>query len=557
MTGHSVPSAVRAGCKADARRRQGRRSAAERGCYVGLLLATALITSGAVIPSTSRGLQPARKDRSLTVAARMEDRSLTVAARMEDRPLTVAARMEDRSLTVAARNETDERSASSLYRLLTLQDYNTRVVILGTGTLGAACGLIGTFLLLRKRALMADALSHATLPGIAAAFMLAVALGGDGKSLRWLLVGATVTGVMGMLVVLLIRRHSRLKEDAALGIVLSVFFGGGVVLLGIIQQMATGYAAGLETFIYGKTASMLARDAQLIAAAAVVIAVACGLLFKEFELLCFDQEFAASQGLPVLLLDVVMLGLVVGVTVIGLQAVGLILMVGLLILPPAAARFWTDRLSLLMMIAGLIGALSGVFGAAASALVPRLPAGAIIVLTGGVFFLISLVAGAQRGLLVRLADHWRLARSTALQHLLRAMYESAEAVGGGDARVGQAVGADRDTLLVMRSWGTRSLKKLIRRAIRRQLVQSDHRGRYRLTEMGRLEAERIVRNHRLWELYLVTYADVAPGQVDRDADRVEHVLGPEIVARLEALLEAGAKPPSSVHPAGVVSESHP
>jgi len=446
--------------------------------------------------------------------------------------------------------ETGQGDASALYRLITLQDYNTRVVILGTGTLGVAAGVIGTFMLLRKRALMADALSHATLPGIAAAFILAVALGGDGKTLTWLLAGATITGAMGMLVVLLIRRHSRLKEDAALGIVLSVFFGGGVALLGIVQQMTSGHAAGLETFVYGKTASMLARDAIMIGAVAAIIAVVCGLLFKEFELLCFDQEFAGAQGLPVFALDVVMLALVVGVTVIGLQAVGLILMVGLLVIPPAAARFWTDRLGVLVLVAAVIGALSGLVGAAASALVPRLPAGAVIVLAGGCFFLVSLVAGVRHGLVLRWMEHWRLARRTAIQNFLRAMYEIAEAAGGGDARAGQASGADLERLLAMRTWGEHSLRRIIRRAERRQLVQIDHRGRYLLTESGRIEAERIVRNHRLWELYLVTHAEIAPGQVDRDADRVEHVLGPELVARLESLLEAGVQPPSSVHPAG-------
>jgi manganese/zinc/iron transport system permease protein len=223
-------------------------------------------------------------------------------------------------------------------RLLTLQDYNTRVVLVGVTLLGFGAGVMGTFMLLRKRAMMGDALAHATLPGIALAFILVSWLGGDGKSLVWLLTGAVATGVLGMGSVLAIRHGSRLKEDAALGIVLSVFFGLGVVGLSIAQQMSTGNAAGLESFIYGKTASMLARDAWLTAGASVVVAAGAGLLFKEFALVCFDQGYAAAQGWPVLRLDAIMMALVVLVTVIGLQAVGLILVVALLILPAAAAR---------------------------------------------------------------------------------------------------------------------------------------------------------------------------------------------------------------------------
>src|SRR5687768_13697894 len=143
----------------------------------------------------------------------------------------------DTSLRLPSRNE--------VLRVIFLRDYNTRVVVLGTTLLGLAAGTIGSFMLLRKRALMGDALSHATLPGIGLAFIVAVAAGQTGKSLPVLLAGAVVTGVLGVLAVLAIRNFTRLKEDAALGIVLSVFFGAGVAVLGVIQKMGTGSAAGL------------------------------------------------------------------------------------------------------------------------------------------------------------------------------------------------------------------------------------------------------------------------------------------------------------------------
>jgi len=313
-----------------------------------------------------------------------------------------------------------------LSAVLTLRDYNTRIVILGVSLLGIAAGIIGTFMLLRKRALMGDALSHATLPGIGLAFIVMTHWGATGKSLPGLLLGALVFGAIGAGCVLFIRRFTRLKEDAALGIVLSVFFGLGIAILGVIQKMDTGHAAGLESFIYGKTASMLASDAGLTAFAAAIVAVGCTLLFKEFTVLCFDQAYAGSQGWPIVFLDLVMMAMVVMVTVIGLQAVGLILMIALLVIPPAAARFWTDRLPAMLIVSATIGALSGYFGAGLSALVPRLPAGAIIVVVAAAVFGFSMLIGPARGLVWRGLDHARLRRRIGLQHLLRALYERAE-----------------------------------------------------------------------------------------------------------------------------------
>jgi manganese/zinc/iron transport system permease protein len=427
--------------------------------------------------------------------------------------------------------------------VLLLRDYNTRLVVLSTAVLGIAAGLIGSFLLLRKRSLMGDALSHATLPGIAVAFMVMVLAGGAGKFLPGLLAGAAVAGLLGVGAVLAIRNMTRLKDDAALGIVLSVFFGIGVALLGMIQAMPQGSAAGLESFIYGKTASIVHADLLLILGVAGAVAVACALFYKELTLLCFDEGYAGAQGWPVLALDLTMMTLVTAVTVIGLQAVGLILIIALLIIPPAAARFWTERLGRMMLGAAAIGAVSGWLGASLSALVPRLPAGAIIVIVAAAIFLFSMICGASRGVLVRTLGHWALTRTIARQHLLRALYERHE-------QTGQPTAAVRD-LLAARSWSPWRLRWLLGRAEREGLVARGVDGETRLTDVGLREAKRVVRNPRLWEMYLITHADIAPSHVDRDADQIEHVLGPEMVAKLESLVlrqRAGEQPvPASPH----------
>lgn len=420
---------------------------------------------------------------------------------------------------------------------LQLHHYNTQIVVCGVTAFGAAAGVVGAFILLRKRSLTGDALSHATLPGVCLAFMIATACGVDGKSLPLLLFGALVTGVLGLGTILLLRHTTKLREDSALGIVLSVFFGAGVVLQESVSKMKHGHAAGIDSFIYGKTASMLAADAWLIGGTAVLIGIVCLLLFKEFTLLCFDQDFAGAQGWPVLKLDAVLMVLVAVVTVIGLQAVGLILVVAMLITPAAAARFWCERLRWMVAVSAMIGALSGMAGALASAMLPKLPAGAVIVLIGSAIFGLSLLFGSRRGLFLRLREARTLARSTARQHLLRAMYELAE----------QEVSCTLAVLLQVRSWRPSWLRAAIRRATRDGLLRETTAG-WALTEEGRVQAARVVRNHRLWEIYLLTHADVATSRVDREADRIEHVLGDVLVSRLEAQLAeelpGQAMPPS-------------
>lgn len=430
-----------------------------------------------------------------------------------------------------------------LVRLLTLRDYNTRVVLLGTMLYGVAAGISGTFLLLRKRSLLADSVSHATLPGICIAYLGALALGGTGRSLPLLMAGAAVTGTLGMLAVAGIRRASRVRDDAALAIVLSVFFGAGIALLGIAARTPGGSAAGLETFIYGKPSSMLRADAMLIAGLAAAVAIACGLLFKEFALLCFDEAFARTQGWPAGALDLTLMAIVVVVTVAGLQSIGLILVVALLVIPPAAARFWTWNLRRAVWIAGAIGGASGLLGSALSALLPDAPAGAVIVLTATGFFIVSLLFGPARGVVLRAWRHGAQRLRIGRQHVLRALYELEEQR--------QSKHTTLHDLLKMRSWSSTKLRVHLALARRAGLVRGSEGGHFALTAEGRERARRLIRNHRLWELYLIRYADIAPSHVDRDADTIEHVLGPEMVARLEQLLHGETEVvPQSPHVPG-------
>lgn len=291
--------------------------------------------------------------------------------------------------------------------LLLQLGYNATLVTLGAALLGIASGVAGTFLFLRKRALVSDAISHATLPGVGLGFVVMVAMGGDGRWLPGLLLGAGVSAALGLLCVQWLSTRTRLGEDAAIGAVLSVFFGFGVVILTIIQTMNAGQQAGLEGFLLGSTAGMLRGDAILLAASAALVLALVLILRRPLELAAFDPGYAQATGWSLGRIDLAMMGIVLVVTVVGLKVVGLILIVALLIVPAVTARFWTDRANHVVIIAGVVGGVSGYVGAAVSATAPALPTGPIVVLVGFALFVLSLLLSPGRGVLASFLVHRR------------------------------------------------------------------------------------------------------------------------------------------------------
>ncbi len=305
---------------------------------------------------------------------------------------------------------------------LTLQlGYNATLVAIGATLLGIAAGATGTFLFLRKRALVSDAISHATLPGVGIAFLVMAALGGEGRHLAGLLLGAAVSSALGVLVMLWLTRRTRLNEDAAIGAVLSVFFGFGVVLLTVIQTVSIGRPAGLEDFLLGMTAGMVYQDAVMIAVSGALAIMAVWALRRPMTMVAFDSGFASSTGMPVRLVDLAITGLVLAVTIIGLKIVGLILIVALLIIPPVAARFWSDRVDRVLVISAAIGGASGYLGATLSATAPSLPTGPIIVLVAFALFVGSLLFSPLRGIFSVWLRHRRQQRRIHLRQGLLAI----------------------------------------------------------------------------------------------------------------------------------------
>jgi manganese/zinc/iron transport system permease protein len=275
-----------------------------------------------------------------------------------------------------------------------LFDYTLRTVALGTGALGAVAGALGCFAVLRRQSLLGDAIAHAALPGIGLAFLLT-----GSRATPVLVLGAAMAGWLGTLAILGIIRTARLPEDTALGIILSVFFGAGLVILTFVQRRPTAAQAGLETFLFGQAATLLVRDVQFIAAVGGGALLLLLFFWKEFKLLTFDKDFAASIGLPVRRLDIFLTSLLVVAIVLGLQAVGVVLMSALVVAPAAAARQWTDSLGWMVILGGILGAGAGVAGASVSSLGRGIPTGPTVVLVASVVVAVSLLAAPGRGLL--------------------------------------------------------------------------------------------------------------------------------------------------------------
>jgi manganese/zinc/iron transport system permease protein len=408
-------------------------------------------------------------------------------------------------------------------RFLTLADANVRFVLFGSLLIGATGGLLGCFAVLRQRSLVGDALAHAALPGVALAFLLT-----GSKALPVLITGAAISGIIGVLVIQLIVQQTRIKADAAIGIVLSVFFGIGIVLLTHIQRSSAGNQSGLDKFLFGQAAAMVNDDLKVMSVLAGLIILCVVLFYKEFKALIFDPGFLQVSGFSARLVDLLLMGLIVLTVMVGLQAVGVVLIAAMLITPAVAARFWSERLGKMLILSTLFGGLSGAFGTFISSLAPRIPTGPVMVLVATFFFVISALFAPQRGLLAR----WRRERQNAAresrQHFLRACFELMEqleekrplALGEIAARLG---------------WEERRTERMARRLRRAGSIVGRDDG-WELSSRGFEEGLFVVKSHRLWEHYLYYRSILTADHVDRPADEVEHLLTPEIIARLEEIL---------------------
>jgi len=307
------------------------------------------------------------------------------------------------------------------YFSLVFSDYTLRTITLGTAILGAVCGMLGSFAVLRKQSLLGDAISHAALPGIAIAFLITGA-----KDTNTLLIGALISGLIGTFWIRSIVTKTHLKSDTALGLILSLFFGFGMLLLTFIQKQPNANQAGLDKYLFGQAATLIESDVWMMAIVTGICLIVMLVFWKEFKILLFDADYTKTLGFNTKFIDILITSFIVLAIVLGLQTVGVVLMSAMLLAPAAAARQWTNSLSVMVFLAAVFGAFSGVFGTAISASQNNLSTGPVIVLVASVFVIFSFVFSPSRGLLFKQIRFIKNRRDLELHKTLAFMYNIAE-----------------------------------------------------------------------------------------------------------------------------------
>ena len=408
-------------------------------------------------------------------------------------------------------------------RFFSLRDTTVRLALTGSVLLGVSCGLLGAFLVVRKMALAGDVLSHAVLPGVAAGF-----LWNASKDPIAIFVGATIAGLSGTIVVSLITRGTKLKEDAAMALVLAVFFAIGLVLMNVIQQMPDATKSGIDKCLFGQAAALSGTDIQLMAAVTITTLLVVTVFYKELLVSSFDPVFAQTIGVRVLWVHHAFMFLLSAAVVVALQAVGVVLISAMLITPAATAYLLTHRMRGMLLISAVCGTVAGIVGAFVSFLQSNLPTGPCMVVAASTLFGMAVVFSPLHGVVPR----WRRTRVRERrihrENTLKAVYQLLETQDPPRAAVTtQELAGQRRYSIKQSAMDTAQL------ASEGLVVFEDDRKTLRLSAEGQRQAESIVRNHRLWELYLTEKANFRPDHVHDDAELIEHVLGEEIVKKLE------------------------
>ncbi len=276
-------------------------------------------------------------------------------------------------------------------------DYTFRTVALGSALLGITSGVLGSFAVLKKESLLGDGISHAALPGVVLVFLVF-----GRRETEVLLLGALLSGLTAAFLITIVVRYTRIKFDAALALVMSVFFGLGLMLLSHVQKIPNSNQAGLQRFIFGQASTLMQRDLVVMAVGGAVLLALVALFWKEFKLFTFDSEYAQTLGYSPRVINFLLSLMIVIAIIIGLQMVGVILMSAMLIAPAVAARQWTNNLSVMVVLAAVFGAVSGVAGTTASSLQAKLPTGPAIVVCASIIVVFSILFAPQRGILRRL-----------------------------------------------------------------------------------------------------------------------------------------------------------
>ena len=386
---------------------------------------------------------------------------------------------------------------------------------MGTTLLAASSSVVGAFSYLKGQSLVGDAIAHALLPGVVLAFIL-----GGIRNSGFLILGALISGLLAHYGIGYIENKTKLKSDTAVSLVLSTFFGFGIMLMSYIQRTGQGQQAGLERFLLGKAAAITMQDIYIFSALALVLIIGVGLFFKGFQLMTFNEDFAHAIGLPMPLIRFTFTVLTVLAITIGIQTVGVVLMAALLITPSAAARVWTNSLPAMLALAASFAGVAAIMGTYISSVLPKMPTGPWVVLVLAFFGFSSLLFAPKRGWFSKQKRAKANQRKTIRENVLKLLFQQEEQRGLPTLLSIEEIQGIRAMRLDRL---TSTLKEL-----KNRLLIIDHGGSYGLTELGRGEGRRVVRLHRLWELYLTERLGMAADHIHPQAETMEHVITPEI-----------------------------
>lgn len=380
---------------------------------------------------------------------------------------------------------------------------------------GIINGALGCFIILRRMAFIGDALSHAVLPGVVIAFMVA------GKGHFALFLGAVFAGIVTALLIGFVNRNSRIKEDSAIGVIFIGMFALGILLISRLQAVHLD----LQHFLFGDPLGVSPGDLYLTGIIGLLILGSITLFYKQLQLTSFDATMATAIGMNTGLVHYFLMGILSMTIVASLQAVGIILVVAMLITPGATAFLLTERLPRMLVLASVIGAVAALLGLYISYWM-NYSSGAAMVIVVTLIFLITLVFAPKQGILIKALQRKRAQDRHLKDDILKAVFHlSKDKQKARLSRIVEYLGIPDHVL-----------RKTIQRLQQQRLLERHNSEIVELTDTGNKHALKLIRSHRLWETYLTEKAGLGWEHVDEEAERLEHDLPDELVDEIDERL---------------------
>lgn len=429
--------------------------------------------------------------------------------------------------------------------LLYFTDAVLRGPTVGCMLMCLSAALIGVVVVLRKQSLLGEALSHAAYPGVVVGVIIAGFFGlrdENESSISFLIMFfAFLSALFGLFFINWLISKLKIKPDAALCFILSSLFGVGLTLASEVQFSHSSLYRQIQSYLYGQAATMTDHHIFVYGILSFACILAILLFYKEIQTISFDMDYAKSLGLKAKAVNVILFLLIALAVVIGIRSVGVVLMSAMLIAPAVAARQYTDKLSVMFLLAALFGMMSGFLGNYFSVEITAflaeshkgerliLPTGPMIVISSAFICLFSLFFSPERGLILRLLRIGCFRYACITENLLKAIWRFSNS--------NQELAVSFDQVEKYQSLNPIYLRFLLFRLVANGFLEKIENDRYKLTKMGALKAEKIIRLHRLWEVYLANYLGVGIEKVHRNAEEMEHIITPEIEQELISLLK--------------------